>query len=212
MASHGIISAFVGAVSSAVEHCLHTAGVAGSNPAPPTSRINDLRHFRVPFAFPVGQKWAKPAPARSWGRMGSAPWTRCLQGSFQPTPAARACLTHLALTPAQWRAAAAVRALLEAVWRKVETMRDARVCLLRGLGIERHARRLQRRKHAVSRGSFARDTAAARSPDAIAVEQTEGRSARASRRRSRAVARLVVASCKAARTLTRAVALIEGCG
>ena len=28
--------AHLGAVSSAVEHCLHTAGVAGSNPAPPT--------------------------------------------------------------------------------------------------------------------------------------------------------------------------------
>ncbi len=30
------------AVSSVVEHCLHTAGVAGSNPAPPTSKIKNL--------------------------------------------------------------------------------------------------------------------------------------------------------------------------
>ena len=43
---HGIIRGSSGqrcaqpvrAVSSAVEHCLHTAGVAGSNPAPPTKR------------------------------------------------------------------------------------------------------------------------------------------------------------------------------
>ena len=41
------------AVSSAVEHCLHTAGVAGSNPAPPTKhqapQFTDLRgfHFHV---------------------------------------------------------------------------------------------------------------------------------------------------------------------
>ena len=161
-------------------------------------------------------RWAKSGPNPPQ-RVRGAAWAALLgraacKGAFNRPPAARACLTHLALTPAQWRAAAAVRALLEAVWRKVETMRDARVRLLRGLGIERDARRLQRRKHAVSRGSFARDTAAARSPDAIAVEQTEGRSARAFRRRSRAVARLVVASSKAARTLTRAVALIEDCG
>ena len=49
------------AVSSAVEHCLHTAGVAGSNPAPPTSKINDLRHFRVAFSFLVWQKCGKQA-------------------------------------------------------------------------------------------------------------------------------------------------------
>ena len=32
---------------------LHTAGVAGSNPAPPTKEIKDLRHLRVAFAFRV---------------------------------------------------------------------------------------------------------------------------------------------------------------
>ena len=31
------------AVSSAVEHCLHTAGVAGSNPAPPTKKVNEIK-------------------------------------------------------------------------------------------------------------------------------------------------------------------------
>ena len=30
------------AVSSAVEHCFHTAGVTGSIPVPPTTRINGL--------------------------------------------------------------------------------------------------------------------------------------------------------------------------
>jgi hypothetical protein len=40
------------AVSSAVEHCLHTAGVTGSNPVPPTSinKRNPLRNQGV-FAF-----------------------------------------------------------------------------------------------------------------------------------------------------------------
>ena len=33
------------AVSSAVEHCLHTAGVAGSNPAPPTSQRIEFVSF-----------------------------------------------------------------------------------------------------------------------------------------------------------------------
>ncbi len=32
---------------------IHTAGVAGSNPAPPTSKINDLRRFRAPSSLPV---------------------------------------------------------------------------------------------------------------------------------------------------------------
>jgi hypothetical protein len=38
------------AVSSAVEHCLHTARVAGSNPAPPTISINETGH---PLGWPV---------------------------------------------------------------------------------------------------------------------------------------------------------------
>jgi hypothetical protein len=50
----------VRAVSSAVEHCLHTAGVAGSNPAPPTKEINDLRHLRVAFAFLALEKCWRP--------------------------------------------------------------------------------------------------------------------------------------------------------
>jgi hypothetical protein len=33
------------AVSSAVEHCFHTAGVTGSIPVPPTNQINQLRHI-----------------------------------------------------------------------------------------------------------------------------------------------------------------------
>ena len=46
------------AVSSAVEHCLHTAGVTGSNPVPPTNDImygKALRHLRVALSFVVGQ-------------------------------------------------------------------------------------------------------------------------------------------------------------
>ena len=35
---------------------LHTAGVAGSNPAPPTKEINDLRHPRVAFVLVVLEK------------------------------------------------------------------------------------------------------------------------------------------------------------
>src|SRR5690606_108727 len=42
------------AVSSVVEHCLHTARVAGSNPAPPTICINDLGHLRVAFFVVLG--------------------------------------------------------------------------------------------------------------------------------------------------------------
>jgi len=35
-------------VSSAVEHCLHTAGVTGSNPVPPTSIIaKEIKHLRA---------------------------------------------------------------------------------------------------------------------------------------------------------------------
>src|SRR6202035_1585110 len=34
------------AVSSAVEHCFHTAGVTGSIPVPPTTIINGLGDFR----------------------------------------------------------------------------------------------------------------------------------------------------------------------
>ena len=33
------------AVSSAVEHCLHTAGVIGSIPIPPTNKTKDLRNI-----------------------------------------------------------------------------------------------------------------------------------------------------------------------
>ena len=43
------------AVSSAVEHCLHTAGVAGSKPAPPTRKVFEskaLREIARPFFMP----------------------------------------------------------------------------------------------------------------------------------------------------------------
>src|SRR3546814_212276 len=40
----------IGAVSSAVEHCLHTARVTSSNLVPPTNKNNDLGHLhRVAF-------------------------------------------------------------------------------------------------------------------------------------------------------------------
>jgi long-subunit acyl-CoA synthetase (AMP-forming) len=42
-----------------VEHCLHTAGVTGSNPVPPTSKIKHLQHLRVLFLFGVGKIWEK---------------------------------------------------------------------------------------------------------------------------------------------------------
>ena len=42
-------------VSSAVEHCLHTAGVTGSNPVPPTNKIKDLREIGSPFFLVVSQ-------------------------------------------------------------------------------------------------------------------------------------------------------------
>ncbi len=50
------------AVSSVVEHCLHTAGVAGSNPAPPTKKVNEIKVLRFvvrPFFFPVSKKCPK---------------------------------------------------------------------------------------------------------------------------------------------------------
>ena len=40
-----------GAVSSAVEHCLHTAGVTGSKPVSPTMRIEGLPALGNPFFF-----------------------------------------------------------------------------------------------------------------------------------------------------------------
>ena len=43
------------AVSSAVEHCLHTAGVAGSNPAPPTKKIKHLAERLGAFFLPVSK-------------------------------------------------------------------------------------------------------------------------------------------------------------
>ena len=43
-------------ISSAVEHCLHTAGVAGSNPASPTKIIKDLAEMPSPFLLLVRRK------------------------------------------------------------------------------------------------------------------------------------------------------------
>ena len=62
-------------VSSAVEHCLHTAGVTGSNPVPPTKLINDLRHLRVPTficGVKIGRKSAFLTHTRSRQRSFSA--------------------------------------------------------------------------------------------------------------------------------------------
>src|SRR4051812_37098831 len=42
-----------GAVSSVVEHCLHTAGVTGSNPVSPTMRIKGLSVLGNPLFFCV---------------------------------------------------------------------------------------------------------------------------------------------------------------
>ena len=47
-------------VSSAVEHCLHTAGVTGSNPVLPTNEINDLRRFWRRFVFEYDKSMIKP--------------------------------------------------------------------------------------------------------------------------------------------------------
>src|SRR5690606_41670289 len=53
------------AVSSAVEHCLHTARVAGSNPAPPT-RHEEAGHWPAfSFAAPMRRRPAVTAPPRS---------------------------------------------------------------------------------------------------------------------------------------------------
>ena len=49
------------AVSSAVEHCLHTAGVAGSNPAPPTKKSNPDNELAVPLKNRLW-RWAKSGP------------------------------------------------------------------------------------------------------------------------------------------------------
>jgi hypothetical protein len=55
---------------------LHTAGVAGSNPAPPTKKINDLQRSRALFSFVLGQDWAKRPQA-----------ARQLPFRYRPTPA-----------------------------------------------------------------------------------------------------------------------------
>ena len=39
--------------------CLHTAGVTGSNPVPPTKQISDLRHLSVAFLISVPEKCRK---------------------------------------------------------------------------------------------------------------------------------------------------------
>jgi diketogulonate reductase-like aldo/keto reductase len=61
------------AVSSAVEHCFHTAGVTGSSPVPPTNRIKNLaanglgphraacRHSGEPGSTGVGESFQFPA-------------------------------------------------------------------------------------------------------------------------------------------------------
>ncbi len=50
------------AVSSAVEHCLHTARVAGSNPAPPTNKIKGLRAIAALFSFWSEGPWSTYGP------------------------------------------------------------------------------------------------------------------------------------------------------
>ena len=58
---HGRMRALlIWAVSSAVEHCLHTAGVTGSIPVPPTKSINDLRHLWCRFRFWYGKNTKFP--------------------------------------------------------------------------------------------------------------------------------------------------------
>ena len=52
--------------------CLHTAGVTGSNPVPPTKKINDMRHVRVAFSFAVLEKCRKAGlDPRPWQSSGS---------------------------------------------------------------------------------------------------------------------------------------------
>ena len=58
--NRGLARKAAGVISSAVEHCLHTAGVAGSNPASPT-RINKqkaLWFHRAFFVCNVGAGFA----------------------------------------------------------------------------------------------------------------------------------------------------------
>ncbi len=45
------------AVSSAVEHCFHTAGATGSIPVPPTIQNNNLGKFPQPVSLELGQIW-----------------------------------------------------------------------------------------------------------------------------------------------------------
>lgn len=56
-----------GELAQALEQLLRAIRFIAGARQPPTKRIDDLRHFRVPFAFPAGQNWAKPASERSWG-------------------------------------------------------------------------------------------------------------------------------------------------
>ena len=49
MVKYLLLSGFARAVSSAVEHCLHTAGATGSIPVSPTMRIKGLRAIRNPY-------------------------------------------------------------------------------------------------------------------------------------------------------------------
>jgi hypothetical protein len=58
------------AVSSAVEHCLHTAGVVGSKPIPPTNRFRGLRrvgaaHFHLHGNPAERRLWNTPNPGIS---------------------------------------------------------------------------------------------------------------------------------------------------
>ena len=56
---------------------VHTAGVTGSNPVPPTMKIKHLQHLRVLFLFGVGKIWEKhPKPFRQHS---------CVCGERQPT-------------------------------------------------------------------------------------------------------------------------------
>jgi hypothetical protein len=63
MLKYPLLSGFARAVSSGVEHCLHTAGATGSTPVPPTTGTKELRDFVTPFFCP--NTWIQPGCAWS---------------------------------------------------------------------------------------------------------------------------------------------------
>ena len=92
-------------VSSAVEHCLHTAGVTGSIPVLPTKLINDLRHAWCRFSFLVRKSVALGAEAGSQGQLRHSPGCRHSRKITDSEPSDRCrfpCRTTL------WRTSSAV--------------------------------------------------------------------------------------------------------